>query len=219
MAIKGLIFDLDGTVTLTQQLHAQTFAEIFKKHGLNYTAEDDARFSGRGSHCTFPEFFKENGITLTPEQVEEYSNEKRTIYDELIKHVHIKTVPGIENFLEKQKARGMKIAMATGNRIEATTVLLNRTGLRNYFPKIVTNREVKNSKPAPDIFLKAAEELELKPEECIVFEDAVNGVQAAKSGGMRCIALLTTTPQKKLEAAGADHLVKNYDEVKDSILK
>lgn len=219
MAIKGLIFDLDGTVTLTQQLHAQTFAEVFKKHGLTYTPEDDARYSGRGAHCTFPDFFKENGITLTPDQVEQYSREKHTAYDELIKHATIETVPGIQQFLKKQTDRGMKIAMATGNRIEPTRIILERTGVQKYFRDIVTNKDVANSKPAPDIFLKAAEKLGLSPEECIVFEDAVNGVTAAKKAKMRCIALVTTTPAEKLRAAGADHLVNSYDEVTEDFLQ
>ncbi len=219
MAIKGLIFDLDGTVTMTQQFHAQAFAEIFKKHGLTYTPQDDARYSGRGSHCTFPEFFKENGITLTPQQVEQYSAEKRELYMKIIKDAPIQNVPGVEQFLKKQKNKGMSIAMATGNHIEPAKLLLDHVGLQEYFQYIVTNKDVKNSKPAPDIFLKAAEELKLMPEECIVFEDAVNGVEAAKNAGMKCIALLTTTPREKLLAAGADHIVKSYDEIADDFLQ
>jgi beta-phosphoglucomutase len=219
MAIKGLIFDLDGTVTITQQYHAQTFAAVFKKHGLKYTARDDARYSGRGSHCTFPEFFKEHGIILTKKQIEEYSKEKRILYDKLIKTAHLKNVPGIETFLEKQKAKGIKIAMATGNRIDAARLILKKTGLLKYFKIIVTNKDVKNSKPFPDIFLKAAEKLNLKPQECIVFEDAVNGVEAAKNGGMRCIALTTGTPAEKLRAAGADHLIANYRRVNPEFLQ
>lgn len=218
MAIKGLIFDLDGTVTLSQQFHTQAFAEVFKKHGLNYTAEDDARYSGRGAHCTFPEFFKENGITLTQEQVEQYSAEKRAVYDELIKKNSILTVPGVEKFLERQKTRGMQIAMSTGNRIESSEIILGKAGLQKYFPIIVTNRDVEKSKPAPDIFLKAAEKLGLKPEECIVFEDAVNGVQGAKNAGMRCIALKTTTDPEKLLGAGADHLITDFNELTDDFL-
>ncbi len=219
MAIKGLIFDLDGTVTLSQQLHTQAFAEVFKRHGLKYTAEDDARYSGRGAHCTFPEFFQENGITLTPEQVEQYSAEKRAFYDELIKKSPIIAVPGVDKFLERQKTKGMQIAMSTGNRIESTEVILGKVELQKYFPIIVTNKDIEKSKPAPDIFLKAAGKMGLKPEECIVFEDAVNGVEGAKNAGMRCIALKTTTDPEKLLKAGADHLATDYNEITDDLLQ
>lgn len=219
MPIKGLIFDLDGTVTLTQQFHEMAFEEVFKRHGLQYTADDDARFSGRGAHGTFPEFFKEHGIILTPEQIEQFAEEKHEVYAKIIHESQAQSVPGVEKFLERQKAKGMRMAMATGNQLQSTLYFLDKLGLEKYFEYIVTNDDIKNSKPAPDIFLKAAEKLELQPDECIVFEDAVNGVLGAKSAGMRCIALITTTPQEKLIAAGADHLVKNYDEVPDNFLQ
>lgn len=218
MAVKGLIFDLDGTVTLTQQFHAQAFALVFKRHGLDYTEADDARYSGRGAHCTFPEFFLEHGVTLTPEQVEEYAAEKHVEYRKIIRSAEIKTVPGVIKFLERQKARGMKIAMATGNRVENADELLTRSKIKHYFEEVVTNRDVKKSKPEPDIFLKAAEKLGLEPGECLVFEDAVNGVTAARKAGMRCIATDKTTPKEKLLEAGAERVIGNFEEVTDDII-
>lgn len=215
MAIKGLIFDLDGTVTLTQQFHAQSFGEVFKRHGLTFTPADDARFSGRGAHCTFPEFFKEHGVELTPQQIEQYCSEKNEVYSRIIKNAHIVAVPGVENFLRHQRNNGVKIAMATGNRLESAEILLGKVELQEFFKIIVTNNDVKNAKPSPDIFLNAAEKLKLKPEECIVFEDAVNGVMAAKNAHMRCIALVTTTPKEKLLEAGADLLISSYDDLTD----
>lgn len=218
MAIKGLIFDLDGTVTLTQQFHAQAFGIVFKRHGLTYTEQDDARYSGRGAHCTFPEFFLEHGVTLTPEEIENYAQEKHVEYRKIIRGAEVKTVPGVVKFLEQQKARGMRIAMATGNRVENAEELLNRANIKKFFEEIVTNRDVKKSKPAPDIFLKAAEKLGLPPEECIVFEDAVNGVTAAQKAGMRCIATDKTTPREKLIEAGAEWVIGDFKEVTDDVI-
>jgi beta-phosphoglucomutase len=218
MTVKGLIFDLDGTVTLTQQFHAKAFGIVFKRHGLDYTETDDARYSGRGAHCTFPEFFQEHGIALTPEQVEEYAAEKHAEYRKIIRSAEIKTVPGVVKFLERQKARGMKIAMATGNRVENADELLTRANIKHYFEEIITNRDVKKSKPEPDIFLKAAERLGLKPDECLVLEDAVNGVTAARKAGMRCIATDKTTPKEKLLEAGAERVIGSFEEVTDDII-
>ena len=218
MSIKGLIFDLDGTVTLTQQFHAQAFIEVFKNHGQHFTAEDDARFSGRGAHCTFPEFFAEKGITISKEQTEALSQEKNEVYKKIIRQSEIKPVPGVEKFLEAKQSEGFKIIMATGNKLDSTEYLLGQVGLRKYFADIVTNEHITKSKPAPDIFLKAAEKLGLKPEECIVFEDAVNGVTGAKAAKMKCIALKTTTPEGKLREAGADYLINSYNEVSPEML-
>jgi len=216
MAIKGLIFDLDGTVALSQHFHAQAFGEVFKHHGLIFTPQDDARYTGTGAHHTFQEFFKEHGITLTQEQIEQYYQEKKAVYEELIKKSPMESVPGVKKFLEEQQKRGMKISMATGNSLEATKFILKEIRLENYFEHITTNKDVANPKPAPDIFLKAAQKMGLQPEECIVFEDAVNGVKAAKSAGMNCIGLETTTPKEKLLGAGADMIVKDYTSIEES---
>jgi beta-phosphoglucomutase len=218
MAIKGLIFDLDGTVTFSQQFHVQAFSEVFKNHGLTYTAEDDLRYAGKGPHCIFPEFFQEHGIKLTPEQTEQYSNEKKEIYDRIIHESKIEEVKGLTPFLERMKKLNMKMVVASGNKVDAVEYLLKKINARKYFEAIVTNKDVKKSKPDPDIFLKGAEILGLKPEECIVFEDAANGVKAAQSAGMASVCVLTTTPRESLVESGADIAVKDYTGLTDEMI-
>ena len=178
--IKGLIFDLDNTLALSQQFHVQAFSEVFKKHGLTYTGKDDLRFAGKGSHCTFPEFFAEHGIKLTPVQVKQYSDEKTAVYNRIIHEMDIKPVKGAPAFLSKMEKMEYRMVVASGNKPEAIEYILRKIGIREFFEAIVTNKDVIKSKPAPDIFLKSAEKLGLKPEECIVFEDAVNGIRAAQ---------------------------------------
>lgn len=213
LKIKGLIFDLDGTLTLSQQYHAQAFGAVFKKHGITYTAKDDLRYAGRGSHCIFPEFFAEHGIILTKEQTEEYTNEKKTIYNKIIHEAKIHPVEGAKEFLNKMKKREMKMVVASGNTLEGIETILEKTHLREFFDDIITNSDVKKSKPFPDIFLKAAEKMALKKHECIVFEDAVNGVKAAKAAGMKCICFNTTTEKTFLLKAGAAAVFKNYTDI------
>lgn len=216
---KGLIFDLDGTLTLTQQFHAMAFSEVFKNHGVTYSAADDYRYAGKGSHCIFPEFFKEHGITLNEKQVEDFSNEKKVIYDRILAEHQIEKVAGIDEFLTNMKNKGIRMIVASGNKLEAVQNILKRTNLWDFFDEIITNKDVKKSKPDPEIFLKAAEKLKLKPEECIVFEDAINGINAAKAGGMTCIALTTGNTATVLLTAGAAYAVKNYTEITDTMLK
>lgn len=218
MPIKGIIFDLDGTVTLTQKLHAQAFHEVFKNHGLNFTKEDDVRFSGQGSENIFPAFFKENGKILSPEQIKQLCDEKHEIYRKIIKESKIENVPGVEMFLNKVKEKGIKIGMATGNHLKPAKLLLKLAGLDEFFPLIITNKDVNNVKPAPDIFLKTAEKLGLKPEECLVLEDSSNGVKAAKNAKMQCIAFVTTTSKEQLKSAGADLIVNSYEEIPGNYL-
>ena len=127
-------------------------------------------------------------------------------------------IKGVKKFLARMKKYGIKMVVASGNKKDAIKFILGKTGILQYFKTIVTNQDVKKSKPAPDIFLKGAGEMGLKPEECVVFEDAVNGVKAAQSAGIPCICMLTTTKKTKLLKAGADLTVKDYTVLTDKML-
>lgn len=213
MEAKGYIFDLDGTLTLTQQLHHQAYAAVFEQYGLHYTREDDQRFAGQGSKTIFPKFFAEHNKTITAEEIEKLAAQKKSIYDQIVEQSEIKTVPGIENFLKQAKGAGKKITVATGNKLEATEKILKKTNILEYFEQIVAQHEVKNQKPAPDIFLLAAKKIGIKPEECVVFEDGINGVIAAKAANIPCIGLSTGVSKDELLKAGALKAVNDYNEL------
>lgn len=216
--LNALIFDLDGTLTLTQRFHYLAFSEVFKKHGVDYTEADDMRFAGKGSHCIFPEFFGEHGVKLDTEQIATYSDEKKNIYDAILIQSEIREVPGATAFLERMKKRGLKIAVASGNKPEAIDFILQRAGLDPYVDVVMANKYVKHSKPDPDVFLAAARRLGVVPEESIVFEDAVNGIEAARAAHMKCIALSTGFSRKVLSEAGADAVFENFTHIGDAIL-
>lgn len=216
---KGLIFDLDGTLTLSQHFHYQSFGEIFQLHGIPYTVEDDYRHSGKGSHTIFPAIFEEHGEQITEEQIEEMSQKKKEIYEKIVIGSRVEAVPGVQDFLTRMHQKGIPMIVATGNKQEFIEMLLSKAKIPNFFQDIVTNKEVEHSKPEPDIFLKAAEKLHLDPSECIVFEDAANGILAAESAEMPCVALMTGMTREELEDAGADLVVQDYTEITDEMLR
>lgn len=217
--VRGLIFDLDGTLALTQQFHYQAFSQIFKKYGIEYTEHDDLyTYAGMGSGIIFPTVFSDHGITLTDEQIKDYSAEKKEIYDRIIRSNEILPVPGVQEFLKQMKARGLLMCVASGNKTDAIEYLLNQIHVRDFFEHIITNKDAAKPKPAPDIFLAAAKKLGLMPNECIVFEDAINGIQAAESAGMSSIGLATRIAEKDLRENGADLVVKDYREIKDAMI-
>ncbi len=217
--LKGIIFDLDGTLTLTQQYHFMAYAEVFKKHGVIYTeSEDLQKYAGKGSKYTFPEVFAAHGRQVTEAELNTCMDEKKQIYDKILASVEIQTVPGIKDFLKKMKELGIKMIVATGNHYEAAELILERTGIRNYFEDLLTSKDVPKPKPAPDIFLLAAKKIGFKPEECIVFEDAINGIIAAKAGGIRSIGVETFLRSEELKNAGASFTIKNYNELTDHML-
>jgi len=215
--LKGLIFDLDGTLTLTQPLHYEALHEVFlNDYGIEYTQkEDQEKYSGQGSKYTCERVLKEHGKNPSQEEIEKCSARKKGVYDRILANSAIITVSGIRDFLKTVKEKGLKLIIATGNRAENTKIILGRIGILEYFgDKIVSLLDVKNHKPAPDVFLLAAKKLGLKPEECMVFEDSLNGVHAAKAGNIPCIALTTETTKEKLLEAGAIATIDDYNDKK-----
>lgn len=217
--VNALIFDLDNTLALTQDFHFLAFREVFAKHGVEYSKADDARYAGMGSACIFPEIFAEHGRTLAPEEVKVMSQEKSVAYDRILHSSEIKEVPGAQAFVERMFNAGVKIGVASGNKMEAIEYILEKIGLSEEIVAVMINKYVRHSKPEPDVFLACAKRLGVPPVECIVFEDATNGVIAAKKGGFLTIALTTTFDEKALREAGADEVVGDFREVTEGMLE
>jgi len=213
--IKGLIFDLDGTLTLTQQFHYQALHEVFKEYGIDYTQkEDQEKYSGKGSKYTCEQVLKAAGKNSSPEEIEACAAKKKAAYDRIISGSEIMPVKGVKEFLTLARDAGLKMIVATGNKLEATKTILQKAGIKGFFNMIISQLDVKNQKPAPDLFLAAAEKMGLAPDECIIFEDAVNGVAAAKAGNIKCIAITTGSPAEELLKAGAWETVPDYNDPK-----
>jgi len=212
---KGLIFDLDGTLTLTQNLHYQALHAVFEKYGIDYTQkEDQEKYSGKGSKYTCEQILKTSGKDSSATEIEKCAAAKKEAYDKIIEKSQINPVPGVGEFLKKARDAGIKLIVATGNKLEATRLLLDKAGIGAFFKDIVSQEAVKNQKPFPDIFLLAAEKMGFKPEECVVFEDAINGVTAAKAGKIPCVAITTGSPAEELIKAGAEMAVADYNDPK-----
>lgn len=218
--LKGIIFDMDGIITLTEDFHHRAFAQVFKKFGVEYNLEDHVRrFAGAGSEQTFKTIFAEHGIQVSDEDLAKCIAEKKELYTKIVQESEIPTVPGVHEFVRRIQGKGLKKIIATGNsNIDAVRFILKKVGLLEYFPEILSIKEVGKGKPFPDVFLEAARRLECAVNECVVLEDALNGVQAAKAAGIRCIAFETTTKKEELLKSGARVVVKNYYELTDEVL-
>lgn len=211
---EGYIFDLDGTLAISQQFHYESYAIVLEEEGMMYTREEDiAIYAGQGSEKIFPQIFKKNGRTISAEEAARLIERKREIYYKLIKSQLIHPVPGVSEYLEELKNRNKKIIVATGNRLEATEIILQKTNLQKFFTKKVTVEDVKEPKPSPETFLLAANELHLEPNKCIIFEDATSGVEAAKASGSYCVGLSTSIEADKLTSAGADKVIQDFREL------
>jgi len=195
--IKGVLFDLDGVVVFTDKYHYLGWKKLADEKGWAFdeTVNDGCR--GVPRLASLQVILDHNRIDLLPEEKECLADVKNEYYKELLQGIHDGDIyPGVVPFLEKLKACGLKLAICSSSK-NAQTVL-DALNLSRYFDAVIGGNDIQNPKPDPEIFLTGAERLGLKPEECVVFEDAESGVEAALRAGMICVGV---GPETRLPAA------------------
>jgi HAD superfamily hydrolase (TIGR01509 family) len=202
--IKGVLFDMDGVLIDSEHLTAQAAIIYFAGKGFSVKHEDFIPFHGTGEKGFFCGVAAKHGIP--------YDNDTKAekIYLEYAKLAkdNIGPLPGVEGFIELCKRRKMKLAVATSAMRFKLEINLKLLGFDNHiFDALVCGSDIKYNKPDPEIYITAARILSLKPEECIVIEDAPSGVKAAKTAGAKCLAV--TTSVSHVELSEADWIVRD----------
>jgi beta-phosphoglucomutase len=188
-APKAVIFDIDGTIVDNMHLHAEAFSVFAERHGLPpLTSEDRARLDGRRNSEIFPILFKRD---VPREEWQAYEHEKEGLYRELSRG-RLSPMKGLHDFIARLRTDGIAVALATSAPERNVIHTLNELGLRNDFPVIVRGDQVPRGKPAPDVFLEAARQLGVAPSDCLVFEDAPMGIEAAHAADMPVVGLTTS---------------------------
>lgn len=184
--LKAVIFDLDGVITDTSEYHYQAWKRLADEEGIPFNRDDNDKLRGVSrSECLK---ILLNGKQISAEQFQEMMDRKNEYYVELLRQMTSENIlPGAKEIVLKLKKRGIKTAIASVSK--NTRTVLQGTGIEDLFDVIVDGYSVKNTKPAPDIFLYAAKELGVKPEDCAVVEDAEAGIEAALAGNMLSIGI------------------------------
>ena len=204
----AVIFDMDGVIVDNIKFHQKAWILFCKLHGFKLTARQfQEKFNGRLNSEIFESIF---GRKLTKKEIKKYVSEKESLYRKAYSKF-IKPVPGIMPFLKELEKHGIKTAVATSAPPENVSLILGRIRLRRFFKVILDEASVKKGKPNPEVYLKAGKKLGFKPKECIVFEDALLGIQAAKNAGMKVIGITTTHPKKELKKA--DFVITSFSEI------
>lgn len=196
--IRAIIFDMDGVLTNSEPLINAAAIAMFKEKGLTVQPEDFVPFVGAGEDRYIGGVADRYHFPLDLPAAKRRTYE---IYLELVPR-QLEAFPGAQDLVRTCRQKGLRVAVASSADRIKVVANLQQIGLPlASWDAVVTAEDVSAKKPAPDIFLAAAAKLGLRPGECAVVEDAVNGVQAAKAAGMRCVAVAHTFPAERLQAA------------------
>jgi len=204
----GVIFDLDGVLVDSGWAHKQSWYDLAKKEGLSMTDEFFCNTFGMQNYQIIPMLTEHDA---SPEEIDRLSDWKEQRYREIIAE-KLTPTEGAKSLLIDLKNEGFLLAVGSSAPLANLELVLECTDLRDYFDAYITSQDVTKGKPAPDTFLKAAEKLSLSAGNCIVVEDAVQGIEAAIFAGMPVVAITPTSSRADL--AGADIIVDSLAQLK-----
>lgn len=209
-----VIFDMDGVLADTGPIHYESWVKLAKQIKVKFSKKFFNLTFGRQSVSITRELV---GTKIKQEVVEKWANLKERYYREMVKD-KLKPLPGALVLIRELHARNFKLAVGSSGPPENVDLLLSTLSIKDYFDVIITAAEVINGKPAPDVFLIAAEKLNIKVDNCLVIEDAPVGITAARKAGMKVIALRTT--HCNVELLDADMVVQDLSSINiNDILK
>lgn len=186
--IKACIFDLDGVIVDTAVYHYKAWKRLANELGFDFTEHQNEQLKGVSRTRSLELILGWGGVTKTEDEKEELATRKNNWYVGMINQMTpAEILPGAKEFLETCRNAGIKTALGSASKNSMT--ILNKVGIAGLFDAIVDGNHVTTPKPDPEVFLKGAEALGVPPAQCVVFEDAIAGVQAAKNGGMNAVGI------------------------------
>ncbi len=205
---KAVIWDMDGVIADTAFYHLKAWQEVFQKRGVTFTEEDFRYNFGQRNDSIIRNAL---GEETSQDEIDAIASEKEENFRQRVRH-NLKPLPGAIKLITSLTKHGFKMALASSAPMENIQLVIGGLGIKNSFQAIVSGREVTDGKPSPQGFLLAAKKLGVEPENCIVIEDAVAGVAAAKRAGMHCLAITNTHP--KMSLMEADLIIDTLETVK-----
>jgi beta-phosphoglucomutase len=203
------IFDMDGTLIDNNVYHFKAYQQLFENHGLPTLSPQtfNEQLSGvpglMGLHKILDGQFNDDELKA---MFEEKNENYKTLYAPFIQPIN-----GLERFLTELKDAGVIMAVATSASHGNVDFVFGHLNIRQYFDAIVDNTGLTRGKPDPEIFLKAATALNMRPANCVVFEDSISGVKAANSAGMKVVAITTTHKAGELQPVNI--LINDYADI------
>jgi beta-phosphoglucomutase family hydrolase len=210
--LEAVLWDMDGVIADTADYHYSAWRDVLKERGVEFSKADFMQYFGQ-RHDTIIKFAL--GDKLSPEEINDITEKKQSLYRRRISR-NIVPLPGAIKLIKLLNKNKVKMAIASSAVQKNIDVILQGLGIENNFQAIVFGTEVAEGKPSPLIFQLAATKLDVKPANCVVIEDAIAGVAAAKRAGMKCVAVTNSHPGARLK--NADLIVDSLEKVDISVL-
>jgi haloacid dehalogenase superfamily, subfamily IA, variant 3 with third motif having DD or ED len=209
----GAIFDMDGVIIDSNPFHKIALRQFCAKYGYNLSDDElRNRIYGRTNKDWIANLFERK---LSAEELHHYGEEKESLFRELYKN-DIKAVAGLESFLIKLQKLNIPTAIGTSAPRSNVGFVLAKTGLEKYFSVILDESHVTVGKPNPEIYIKVADRLGLPPQQCLVFEDSLSGVESAQKAGARVLGISTTHSAQEL--SHTDFVAPDFNDLDPAIL-
>jgi HAD superfamily hydrolase (TIGR01509 family) len=216
MSLKAIIFDMDGVLVMSNKYNWQSFRTVWKKHGIELPVannEHRKKYLGRSLKDQIALVKEEYGFKGKLD-VDAFSKEALEIQLEIMKHELVRNEDALK-LIKIAKKNKIKVAVATSSTKVRTEKMLELLGISDELDVLVTAEDVHAHKPFPDVYLETAKLLDVNPSECIVIEDALNGILSAKSAGMKVIGFRNVyVDEETMLKAGADRIIKSISELK-----
>jgi len=210
--IKACLFDLDGVIVDTAKYHYLAWRKLANELGFDFTEEQNERLKGVSRMDSLNILLEIGKVNLDEETKIKLAEKKNNCYLEYITKIDKSEVlPGVEDFIKSLKENGVKVAL--GSASKNAVLILENIEMINYFDVIIDGTKISKAKPDPEVFLAGARELNISTENCVVFEDAEAGIEAAKNGGMKAVAVGTSDTLKN-----ADKIITSFSGINLDIL-
>nr|WP_321486022.1 HAD family phosphatase [uncultured Draconibacterium sp.] len=209
-SIKALIFDMDGVLVDSEPFHIEIEKRMFRKMGLDISDEEHAGYMGTATDVMWRSIIEKRNLTLNVDEMTRLTVQAGIPFFKSLEK--IEPMPGLEKLLKRLSGAEIPMAVASSSDAETVQIITEKSGLRKYFRYTISSSEVGKSKPEPDVFLHAAKLLGEKPANCLVIEDSKNGIKAAKTAGMFCVAYSGAASDSQ-DQTQADKIVSDYQEL------
>jgi beta-phosphoglucomutase len=212
MSIKGIIFDLDGVIVSTDEYHYQAWQQLADEENIYFDRRINERLRGVSRMASLEILLEKSQKQYTEPQKHEMAARKNSYYRQLLGRLSPDDIlPGAMDFVTAARQKGIKVAIGSSSR--NSPFILERIGLSDYFDATSDGNDITNSKPDPEVFLIAAQRMQLEPQQCLVVEDAAAGIEAAIAAGMFAMAVGTAVNDKRAHICSPDLALVTIEQI------